>query len=95
MIIKRKVDVKYFLVHFCDYALWDGSKYYLVIEDASGTITFMQYPYGECTYHRKNKTFSDLREQKLDVKVIWMHRKMINKYLKKQRQYIYVDHMTT
>jgi hypothetical protein len=79
MKIRRKADIPLFLVYFCDYAEWDGEKYYLKVED----ITFMQYFTGECTYHRVNDNLCDISEYELTNDIVWRYRKYINKHIKK------------
>jgi hypothetical protein len=84
MIIKKKLDVCLFLVHFTDFSHWDGEKHYMVIKDheRQGTITLMKYWPESFTYHRSNKLFCDIKELPLDTSFIWNNRKGINKQIK-------------
>jgi hypothetical protein len=84
MIIRSKADVEQFCEKFGDLANWDGSKYYIALQDEenSGTLTFMQYPDGKLTAHRKYQTFWDINELPVDNKHIWRYRKVLNSYLK-------------
>jgi hypothetical protein len=78
MIIKKKIDAAHFLVHFCDYAEWDGTKYFIKLEG----VTLMQYTDGSCTYHRKNELFEDIREIEMDREYVWRNRKVVNEFLR-------------
>jgi hypothetical protein len=80
MIIKRKTDVKMFLVYFCDYAEWDGTKYFIKLDG----VTLMQYTDGSCTYHRKTEMFEDIKETEMSYEFVWKNRKLINSFLKSQ-----------
>lgn len=83
MIIKKKVDIKFFLVDFVDYAEWDGNKYFLTVNISDGgEITLMQYLNGETTYFSKNKYYWSARELPVNEKVIWENRKFINRFIR-------------
>jgi hypothetical protein len=90
VIIKKKLDVKHFIVHFSDVA--DGydqenEKYYLTVDDPilEGTITFILYPYeGRVTYHRMNKLFCDWKEIDIDNDVLWNYRKLLNREIRRK-----------
>jgi hypothetical protein len=84
MIIRRKADVEQCCARFGDMASWDGSKHYIALQDEEnrGTLTFMQYPDGTLTAHRKYETYWDLKELPVDSKDIWRYRKVLNSYLK-------------
>jgi hypothetical protein len=84
MIIRRKTDVEQFCERFGDMASWDGSKHYITLQDEenSGTLTFMQYPDGTLTAHRKYQTYWDINEFPVESKDIWRYRKVLNSYLK-------------
>lgn len=88
MIIKRKSDINNFLRGFGEYAEWDGKKYYFTINDpdTKGSITIMNYPNGEFTFHRKNELFWDINEHSAEVitltDFLWKHRKDLNTSLK-------------
>jgi hypothetical protein len=84
MIIKKKLDICLFLVHFTDFSEWNGEKHYMIIEDYKyqGTITLMKYWPESFTYHRTNKYFCDIKEIPLDNSFIWNNRKVINKQIK-------------
>jgi hypothetical protein len=84
MIIRSKADVEQFCERFGDLASWDGSKHYIAVqdEDNSGTLTFMQYPDGTLTAHRKYETYWDINEHLVNSKDIWKYRKILNSYLK-------------
>jgi hypothetical protein len=79
MIIKRKIDASHFIVHFMDFAEWDGSKYYIQLPG----ITLMQYEDGRCTFHRKNESFEDIKETEFDRDFVWAYRKVINEHIRK------------
>jgi hypothetical protein len=84
MIIRSKADVEQFCERFGDLASWDGSKHYIAVQDEenSGTLTFMQYPDGTLTAHRKYETYWDINELLVNSKDIWKYRKILNSYLK-------------
>jgi hypothetical protein len=89
MIIKKKLDVKHFIVHFSDYGKYDqeNEKYYMTIDDPilEGTITFILYPYeGRVTYHRVNNHFCDWKEIDIDDDVLWNYRRLLNIEIKKK-----------
>jgi hypothetical protein len=79
MIIKRKIDASHFIVHFMDFAEWDGSKYYIQLPG----ITLMQYEDGRCTLHRKNESFEDIKETEFNRDFVWSYRKVINEHIRK------------
>jgi hypothetical protein len=90
MIIKKKLDVSHFLVHFSDYGEYDeeNEKYYLTVDDPvlDGTITFILYPFdGTVTYHRVNSVFCDWQEIDIDNDVLWNYRKLLNRKLRSMR----------
>lgn len=84
MIIKSKADIKTFLISFSLLSEWDGSKFFFTVEDPNhpGTITYIQYPDGKTTFHRKNELFWDLKEQPIIERDIWRNRRILNKHLK-------------
>ena len=84
MIIRSKANVEQFCERFGDLGSWDGSKHYIAIEDEenNGVLTFMQYPDGSLTAHRKYQTYWDIKEFPVDTKDIWRYRKVLNNYLK-------------
>jgi|GraSoiStandDraft_45_1057281.scaffolds.fasta_scaffold313665_1 hypothetical protein len=85
MIIRSKADVEQFCERFGNLATWDGRKHYITIQDEqnNGTVTFMQYPDGSLTAHRKFHTYWDINEFHVDNKDLWRYRKVLNSYLKK------------
>ncbi|MFP5106358.1 hypothetical protein ACSU6B_06240 [Neobacillus sp. C211] len=89
MVIRSKADVELFCERFGDLASWDGSKHYIVLQDDqnNGTVTFMRYPDGTLTAHRKYQAFWDLNELPVDNKDIWRYRKVLNSYLKSFKSY--------
>nr|WP_263327746.1 hypothetical protein [Neobacillus sp. Marseille-Q6967] len=84
MIIRSKADVDQFCERFGDLASWDGSKHYIALQDDqnNGTVTFMRYPDGTLTAHRKYHTFWDIDELPVERTDIWRYRKVLNRYLK-------------
>jgi hypothetical protein len=89
MIIKKKLDVSHFLVHFSDYGEYDqkNEKYYLTVDDPilEGTITFILYPFeGRVSYHRQNKMFCDWNEIDINNDVLWNYRRLLNIEIKKK-----------
>lgn len=89
MVIRSKADVEFFCERFGDLAIWDGSKHYIALQDDqnNGTVTFMRYPDGTLTAHRKYQTFWDINELPVDNKYIWRYRKVLNSYLKNFNNY--------
>jgi hypothetical protein len=87
-VIKRKKDILEFLDEFENYANWDGVKYYLTLQTVipNGTLTFIKYPNGEFTYHRKNDLYWDIKEIKTNcdmlTDIIWGFRKTVNECIK-------------
>ncbi|MEH7309199.1 hypothetical protein [Neobacillus drentensis] len=84
MVIRSKADVEQFSERFGDLANWDGSKHYIAIQDEqnNGTVTFMQYPDGTLTAHRKFHRYWDIKEVPVNTKDLWRYRKVLNSYLK-------------
>jgi hypothetical protein len=84
LIIRSKADVEQFCEKFDELASWDGTKHYIALEDEDnkGTLTFMQYPDGTLTAHRKYQTYWDINELPVDSKDIWRYRKVVNSFLK-------------
>jgi hypothetical protein len=84
MIIRRKDDIEQFCERFGELAIWDGSKHYIALQDEqnNGTVTFMQYPDGTLTAHRKYQAYWDIREQPVNKSDIWRYRKVVNHFLK-------------
>jgi hypothetical protein len=81
MIIKKKIDCVHFLVHFVDFAEWDGEKHYIQLPG----ITLMQYYDGTCTFHRKNDSFVDIKETEFGRDFVWAYRKVINDFLRTKK----------
>jgi hypothetical protein len=84
VIIRSKADVEQFCERFGEIASWDGSKHYiaLVDEENNGILTFMRYPDGTLTAHRKYQTYWDINELPVERKDIWRYRKVLNSFLK-------------
>ncbi|QGQ46371.1 hypothetical protein [Metabacillus sediminilitoris] len=88
MKIKTKADIEKFIQRFDDFSQRDDTKLYLTVKDTKhdGTITIMKYDNNVFTYHRKNESFWDIKEQIIEskdlYKLIWKNRKSINKFLK-------------
>ena len=84
MIIRRKDDIEQFYDRFGNIAKWDGSKHYITLldEQNNGTLTFMRYPDGTMTAHRKYQTYWDISEQPVSNTDIWRYRKVLNSFLR-------------
>ncbi|MCM2532738.1 hypothetical protein NDK43_10525 [Neobacillus pocheonensis] len=89
-LIRRKKEISGFLTNFQSYADWDGGKYYLSLntDNPKGTLTLIKYPDGKFTYHRKNESYWDIKEIRVDndilMEIIWGFRKAINECIRKK-----------
>jgi hypothetical protein len=84
MIIRSKADIEEFCERFGVLADWDGSKHFIALQDEqnNGIVTFMRYPDGTLTAHRKYYAYWDICEQPIIDKDIWRYRKVLNGFLK-------------
>ncbi|TCN25459.1 hypothetical protein [Mesobacillus foraminis] len=96
--IRRKLDISStFIPSFEQLAEWDGTKYYLLLEDAmnEGSLTIMKYKDGHFTLHRKNNLFWDLDERSITndelIDIIWKNRKAVNRFLKQDNKVLVVS----
>lgn len=86
--IRRKTDVRAFLLQFDEHAEWDdaGQKWWLTLRQGDEELTVMQYAWeGVFTVYRRCERVWDVRESEVGltelVDVLWRWRKHINRKL--------------
>jgi hypothetical protein len=90
-VIKRKSDIRKFLLLFDEHAEWDavGQKWYVTLQEGgidAGSITVIHYAWeGVFTVYRRSESACDLRETAMGltelVDELWRWRKALNRKL--------------
>lgn len=86
--IRRKADVRAFLLQFDEHAAWDdaGQKWWLTLRQGDEELTVMQYAWeGVFTVYRRCERMWDVRESEVGltelVDMLWCWRKALNRKL--------------
>jgi hypothetical protein len=87
--VRRKTDVRAFLLQFDEHASWDdaGQKWWLTLRQGDEELTVMQYAWeGVFTVYRRCERVWDVRESEVSltelVDVLWGWRKALNKFFR-------------
>jgi len=87
--VKRKTDVRAFLLQFDEHAEWDdvGQKWWLTLRQGDEELTVMQYAWeGVFTVYRRCERVWDVKESEVSltelVDVLWGWRKTLNKFFR-------------